>query len=43
MAEAEEGAATLGEVFESGWEAQRKVDSGEMSSNSDDFKVCMAG
>ena len=30
---------TLRQVFEAGWEAQRKIDSGELSSNTDDYKV----
>lgn len=36
---AAEGEGTLQQAFESGWEAQRKVDSGHMSCSSDEFKV----
>ncbi len=30
---------TLRQLFEAGWEAQRKTESGELSSNTQDYKV----
>ena len=39
---AESGVAdelSLRQLFEAGWEAQRKVESGQISSNTDDYKV----
>ncbi len=32
---------SLRQLFEAGWEAQRKIESGETRSNTDDYKVCL--
>ena len=40
MAESLHGdSLTLAELFQKGWDAQAKADSGELSSNSKEFKV----
>lgn len=40
MAESQLGdSLTLAELFQKGWEAQMKADSGELSSNSKEFQV----
>jgi len=40
MAESQHGdSLTLAELFQKGWEAQMKADSGELSSNSKEFQV----
>jgi len=39
MAESQHGdSLTLAELFQKGWEAQMKADSGELSSNSKEFQ-----
>ena len=39
MAEAEASAPSLSELLQRGWDAQRKVEKGELSSGSQEFKV----
>ena len=39
MAEAETSTPSLSELLQRGWDAQRKVEKGELNSGSQDFKV----